>query len=257
MRFTILVLLASVVMQCLPVAVHSQPITDPQGDVGIGTVAPHPSAILDLTSLSKGFLLTRVTVDQRDAIVRPATGLMIYNLVDSTIEINCGDEITPVWCPILFRTPTGTFSARLNPGSVWYGGSDSTPVELPISPTGSLFVSNGTEPIWVANPGGLLPVGTAPNTTLAWDPTANGGAGAWVENTNLRSNPATGNTTINGTSVAIPNVPNVTTGTTVVITDGAGNVQTINLDDLIGNASLSQNALWVGDPANNPAELPS
>jgi hypothetical protein len=41
--------------------------------------APHPSAILDAESTSKGFLPPRMTVYQRDAIVSPADGLMIFN----------------------------------------------------------------------------------------------------------------------------------------------------------------------------------
>ena len=252
--------LASILVLCcaglsfLP-SLQAQPITDPQGDVGIGTIAPHPSALLDLVSSSKGFLVSRITTVQRDAIVRPATGLMIYNLVDSAIQVNCGDEVQPIWCPIVMGIPGGGLSAHLSPGAIWYGSPDSTAIELPIGPTGTLLTSNGNEPVWIINPGGLLPPGTAPHTTIAWDPTANSGAGAWVENAHLTSDPANGNTTVNGSSVIIPNVPNVNSGTTVVITDGAGSIQTINLNDLIGNATLSEDALWVGNSANNPTEL--
>ncbi|MGE3799747.1 MAG: hypothetical protein AB7H80_01870 [Candidatus Kapaibacterium sp.] len=57
--------------------VFAQPITDSQGDVGIGTVSPHESALLDLTSTTRGLLIPRMTVVQRDAIVRPSPGLLI------------------------------------------------------------------------------------------------------------------------------------------------------------------------------------
>ena len=62
-----------------PLSIVAQPITDPQGDLGMGTVTPDPSAILDMTSTFKGFLMPRMTIAQRDAIPTPAEGLMIYN----------------------------------------------------------------------------------------------------------------------------------------------------------------------------------
>ena len=46
--------------------------------VGIGISIPNPSAQLDVTSTTRGFLIPRMTEVQRDAIVSPATGLMIY-----------------------------------------------------------------------------------------------------------------------------------------------------------------------------------
>jgi hypothetical protein len=49
------------------------------GNVGIGTISPAASSLLDLTSTTKGFLAPRMTTAQRDAISSPATGLLIYN----------------------------------------------------------------------------------------------------------------------------------------------------------------------------------
>ena len=48
------------------------------GQVGIGTISPNNSAILDLSSNSKGFLPPRMTATQRNAITSPATGLIVY-----------------------------------------------------------------------------------------------------------------------------------------------------------------------------------
>jgi len=46
--------------------------------VGIGTVSPASSSILDVTSTTKGLLIPRMTQAQRLAIATPAAGLMVY-----------------------------------------------------------------------------------------------------------------------------------------------------------------------------------
>jgi hypothetical protein len=48
------------------------------GSAGIGTATPDTSAILELKSTKKGLLVPRMTVIQRNAIVKPAKGLLIY-----------------------------------------------------------------------------------------------------------------------------------------------------------------------------------
>jgi hypothetical protein len=50
----------------------------PSGSVGVGTSTPKTSAVLDITSTTKGFLPPRMTQVQRDAISNPANGLIIY-----------------------------------------------------------------------------------------------------------------------------------------------------------------------------------
>ena len=47
--------------------------------VGIGTTTPNNSAVLDLTSANKGFLVPRMTTVQRTAISSPAKGLMVFD----------------------------------------------------------------------------------------------------------------------------------------------------------------------------------
>jgi hypothetical protein len=60
------------------------------GQVGVGTGTPDPSAILDLQSTNRGFLLPRMTGEQRDAIVNPAEGLLIFNLTTGCIDYYFG-----------------------------------------------------------------------------------------------------------------------------------------------------------------------
>jgi hypothetical protein len=56
--------------------------------VGIGTTNPINSAALDVTSTSSGVLIPRMTLAQKNAIVSPATGLLIYQ----------NDGVSGFWC---------------------------------------------------------------------------------------------------------------------------------------------------------------
>jgi hypothetical protein len=61
------------------VAAHAQTNTFPStGAAGIGILTPDASSLLDVTSITKGVLIPRMTKTQRDAITSPATGLLIY-----------------------------------------------------------------------------------------------------------------------------------------------------------------------------------
>jgi hypothetical protein len=58
------------------------------GRAAIGTDIPHASALLTLSSTTRGFLPPRMTKTQRDAIASPATGLVIYQ-TDNTPGLRC------------------------------------------------------------------------------------------------------------------------------------------------------------------------
>jgi hypothetical protein len=60
---------------------------DASRNVGIGTTSPTSTAILDVTSTTKGFLPPRMTTTQRDAISSPAAGLVIYNTTTSKLQV--------------------------------------------------------------------------------------------------------------------------------------------------------------------------
>ena len=49
------------------------------GKLGIGTITPDASAILECQSTTQGILLPRMTTGERDIIASPAEGLLIYN----------------------------------------------------------------------------------------------------------------------------------------------------------------------------------
>lgn len=57
------------------------------GSVGIGTISPTSTALLELSSDAKGFLPPRMTTAQRNAITSPATGLVVFNTSVQSLEV--------------------------------------------------------------------------------------------------------------------------------------------------------------------------
>lgn len=57
------------------------------GNVGIGTSTAVATALLEVSSTTKGFLPPRMTTAQRNAISSPAAGLVIYNTTSNLLEV--------------------------------------------------------------------------------------------------------------------------------------------------------------------------
>lgn len=72
--------------------------TQAQGSVGVGTASPDGSAILDVTSTTKGMLFPRMTTAQRNAITSPATGLVIYNTNTNCYDVYFGTSWESISC---------------------------------------------------------------------------------------------------------------------------------------------------------------
>lgn len=89
------------------------PVVDTEGDMGIGTNQPDPSAALDINSDHGGLLIPRLTTAQRDAIVEPAVGLMIFNSETGTFEFNSGTTFEPVWSEVLNTTNLSNYGWSL------------------------------------------------------------------------------------------------------------------------------------------------
>lgn len=60
------------------------------------TGGPDPSAILDLSTIYRGFLMPRMYEGNKDGIVSPATGLMVYQLDDNAFYYFNGTIWTPI-----------------------------------------------------------------------------------------------------------------------------------------------------------------
>lgn len=144
-------------------------------------------------------------------------------------------------------------TTNLGVGSLLFVGATGTTNDLSWLSVGTtdqiLQVDATGVPTWQTI--NLIPDGTVDNTTLRWDAATS----AWVENVNLLSD-ATGNTTINGTTITAPNIPAGAAGETdIVVRNASDELVVRTFDELLGDATLSQNAVWVGDATNNPAEL--
>ncbi|MBC7420543.1 MAG: hypothetical protein H7328_07430, partial [Bdellovibrio sp.] len=57
------------------------------GSVSVGNSTPAASAILDISSTTKGFLPPRMTAVERAAITSPAAGLIVYDTTDSNLYV--------------------------------------------------------------------------------------------------------------------------------------------------------------------------
>lgn len=79
-----------------------------QGQTIIGGTTGDSTAILDLQSNSKGLLIPRLTTEQREAIMNPGEGLMIYNTTLGCVEINVGSGNSPDWICLVGAAKIGS-----------------------------------------------------------------------------------------------------------------------------------------------------
>lgn len=61
--------------------------TEPLSVGSANSIQAISSALIALNSVTKGFLLPRMTSTQRDAIVNPTGGLLIYNTTTNKINV--------------------------------------------------------------------------------------------------------------------------------------------------------------------------
>jgi hypothetical protein len=82
--------------------------------VGIGTPTPHSSAQLDVSSTTKGTLITTMTTSQRKLISAPATGLLVFDIDKKTIYMYDGTR----WLPLLFSNTEKNPPAYFTPSVI-------------------------------------------------------------------------------------------------------------------------------------------
>lgn len=128
------------------------------GQMGLGTTSPATTAVLDLSSSSKGLLTPRMTTLQRNAIASPAIGLMVYNTDDATLNTYNGSTLG--WQDFTARYKTITSNSDTTTALL----TDVLASEMTISPPeGNYMVSfNGQ---YKNNPLTTVTTVVTPNTT--------------------------------------------------------------------------------------------
>ena len=108
--------------------------------VGIGTITPDSSAILELFSTDRGFLLPRITTEQRNQINNPAKGLMIYNLETNNVQVNTGTPASPVWLVTEGNPDSSIFSVTLGGDVSTTSTTDEAIPGLTLSPPAGTYL---------------------------------------------------------------------------------------------------------------------
>jgi uncharacterized protein (TIGR02145 family) len=65
--------------------------------VGSNPTTTNSSAQLEIESTTKGLLPPRMTTAQRNAIISPATSLILYNTTANCLQVNDGTPAAPIW----------------------------------------------------------------------------------------------------------------------------------------------------------------
>jgi hypothetical protein len=131
-----------------------------QQNVGIGTNTPHPTALLELYSTSKGLLIPRMTQAERDAISSPATGLLIYQ-TDNTPGFYYWNGTA--WIPILSSSSgSGLFwslTGNSITGTEFLGTTNAQPLVIRTDNTERVRITEtGNVGIGTSTPGARLHV---------------------------------------------------------------------------------------------------
>jgi trimeric autotransporter adhesin len=101
-------------------------------NVGIGTTMPHASAILDITDSAKGLLIPRMSLAQRNAMIAPAKGLLVFVNTDSSFYYYNGTA----WRNMQFADTTAwkrTGNAGTVDGDHFIGTTDEAPLNFRVN----------------------------------------------------------------------------------------------------------------------------
>ncbi|MBB4806071.1 subtilisin-like proprotein convertase family protein [Chryseobacterium defluvii] len=90
------------------------------GQVGIQTATPDPSAVLDVKAPlnNKGVLIPLLTTAQINAISNPATGLMVINSSSRLIWINTGTSAVPRWVEVSTTLKSAATTSSFSSGTL-------------------------------------------------------------------------------------------------------------------------------------------
>lgn len=226
-----------------------------EGPLGVGTSVPNASAVLDLSATDRGVLIPRMSSTQRNAIVSPAKGLLVFDTnlnsfyyYDGTQWRNLaagGGTVGP-------QGPTGPTGVQGDPGAKGEKGDDGAPgtnglngVTGATGPTGNANI-NGTTNYVVKFTG----TNTGGNSQI-YDNGTNVGIGTASPSALLsvgsasqfRVNNAGNITAINNVAYSWPTSQG--TSGQVLTNDGTGNLSWVTPSGGGGGGTLGQSATSV------------
>lgn len=109
--------------------------------IGIGTTSPDTSSIIDIASQESGLLIPRMTTTERNAIISPVHGLMIFNTDKACMELNYGTSGTVNWnCVGTFSTSAVSTDCTTN----GFEGNYINSVAFTASNTFSVTITNNS-----------------------------------------------------------------------------------------------------------------
>ena len=134
-----------------------------QNNVGIGTTTPDPSAVLDVSSSSKGMLVPRLNTLQRLGLSNPYKSLLVFDTDSSCFFYNRGTTSAPVWVSICggissaigTTGPTGATGAAGAAGLQGLTGAQGA--TGPAGAQGTTGVTGVTGPTGATGPGTICP----------------------------------------------------------------------------------------------------
>ena len=140
--------------------------------MGVGTLNPDPSALLELQANTMGFLITRMTTAEKLSIANPATGLLVYDLNTQSFWYFDGTVWVEAIGPQGPQGPQGPTGLQGVPGTIGVdgitgptgptgpaGAQGNQGVQGPAGVNGAAGVSGATGPSGLTGPTG--PTGSA------------------------------------------------------------------------------------------------
>jgi hypothetical protein len=98
------------------------------GKVIVGTGFADDSAAFQIESTGAGILIPRMTSAQRNAILFPANGLIVYDVTVNDVVVNTGTPTVPVWIGLKALGISGTINANNIPKAL--NSSELTPSQI-------------------------------------------------------------------------------------------------------------------------------
>jgi hypothetical protein len=136
-------------------------------NVGIGTTTPNASAMLEVNSTNRGMLPPRMMATQRNAIITPADGLVVYDTDSAALMIRSGGawrQLTTTATPGGFWQGSGLNIFNANTGNVGLG-TNNPQARLHVADSNVLFFATGDAQL------SLAPLGiNGPGRRMLWFP---------------------------------------------------------------------------------------